>query len=110
MLYGLAIVVVTFGVMAAIAIPKVLAGVATLKVTMCDYRFKMLNAAIEIYKVDTGSYPDNLKQIVRDPLYFTLGEPYCVWGDVFSYNANTHRIVPHNHKRRYNWRELLDLY
>jgi hypothetical protein len=106
MFYGFSLCV-ALCVVATAVIPEVIIGVDTIKTYLCRVKSETLDAAIEIYRIDTGSYPNSLKQIVRDPLYFSWGDAYCAFGDEFIYNEYTHRVAPHNHQRRNTWSQVI---
>ena len=99
-LVELMIVVLILGVLAAIAIPRIM-GSATAKVNACETNIDMINTQIECSYQITGDWPNNLKKITTDTDYFPDGEPRCpVTGSTYSNNLlATNRVDAsgHNH-------------
>jgi len=76
-LIELLIVVIILGALAAIAIPRITTSATTAKQNACNTNVETLNTAIEMYKMDKGSYPGALGTLTSDPCYFPDGAPAC---------------------------------
>ena len=96
-LIELLIVVIILGALAAIAIPRITTSATTAKTNACNTNVDTLNTSIEMYKMDTGSYPGALATITGDPNYYPDGAPACPFGTAYSYNATTNRVDFHSH-------------
>ena len=97
-LIELLIVVIILGALAAIAIPRISTSTTTAKQSACDTNVDTLNTAIEMYKIDQGSYPTALTDVTNDPNYFGSGDvPACPYGDPYVYSTTTHRVTAHSH-------------
>jgi type II secretion system protein G len=96
-LIELLIVVIILGALAAIAIPRITTSATTAKQNACTTNVDTLNTSIEMYKMDTGSYPVALTNVTGDPNYFPSGAPACPFGTVYDYSGTTHRVTVHVH-------------
>ena len=76
-LIELLIVVIILAALSAIAIPRISKSAAAAKANVCKANIDIINSTIEMYKVDTGSYPANLITIVTNTSYFPDGVPKC---------------------------------
>ena len=95
-LVELMIVVLILGALAAIAIPRIMGGAQTARISSCNTNVDMLNSQIELYNANTGSWPAALTDVTGDPNYFPDGAPVCPLGTAYNYNSD-HRVDPHNH-------------
>ena len=95
-LVELMIVVLILGALAAIAIPRIMGGAQTARISACSTNIDMLNSQIELYNANEGSWPGSLAVIGSDPNYFPEGAPTCPIGTAYNYNAND-RIDAHSH-------------
>ena len=97
-LVELMIVVLILGALAAIAIPRIMGGAQTARISACDTNVDMLNSQIELYYATTGSWPTALTDVTSDANYFPdQTAPACPLGTAYNYNATTHRVDEHNH-------------
>ena len=96
-LIELLIVVIILGALAAIAIPRITTSATTAKQNACTTNVDTLNTSIEMYKMDTGSYPASLATVANEPNYFPDGAPTCPFGTAYSYDTTTHRVAVHSH-------------
>ena len=87
-------VVTILGIIAAIIVPRVTVSSDTAKQRVRDHHKATINAAVERYYVDTGSWPANdLSDIGADVNYFPDGIPTNpVDASAYTLNATTHRV------------------
>ncbi len=87
-------VVTLLGVIAAIIVPRVTLSSTTAKQRVRDHHKATINAAVERYYIDTGSWPaNNLSDIGANVNYFPSGIPANpVDGTAYALNATTHRV------------------
>ena len=95
-LVELLIVVLILGALAAIAVPRISQSATTAKINACKTNVDLINTQIEMYKADTGSWPDTIDDVIGNTDYFPDGEPNCPFGTSYSMNAN-HRVPDHGH-------------
>lgn len=89
------LVVVLIGIVATVIMARISNSTDTAKCRSCQHNRFELNAAIERYGVENGSYPTNLSDL-NVPDYFPVGIPVCpVSGAAYSMNATTHRVEGH---------------
>lgn len=91
------IVVLIVGVLAAIAIPRIMGGSEAAKRNVCKSNIDLINSQIELYYTTTGTWPKKLKDVTENLDYFPDGEPECPFGKKYNMN-NDHRINTNNHK------------
>jgi prepilin-type N-terminal cleavage/methylation domain-containing protein len=96
-LVELMIVVLILGALAAIAIPRIMGGAQTARISACSTNIDMLNSQIELYNANEGSWPATLADVTGDPNYFPEGAPVCPLGTAYNYNTSTHRVDAHSH-------------
>jgi general secretion pathway protein G len=98
-LIELLIVVIILGALAAIAIPRITTSATTAKKNACDTNVDTLNTAMEMYKMDKGTYPASVAVLTGDPNYFPDGATsvVCPFGTAYALNATTNRVTPHSH-------------
>lgn len=97
-LVELMIVVLILGALAAIAIPRIMGGAQTARVSACDTNVDMINSQIELYFANEGSWPVALTDVTSDVNYFPdTAPPSCPFGTTYIYNTGTHRVTPHSH-------------
>ena len=87
-------VVTILGIIAAIIVPRVTVSSDNAKQKVRDHHKATINAAVERYYVNEGSWPlDNLTDIGADVNYFPDGIPTDpVSGSAYSLNSTTHRV------------------
>jgi prepilin-type N-terminal cleavage/methylation domain-containing protein len=95
-LVELMIVVLILGALAAIAIPRIMGGAQTARISACSTNIDMLNSQIELFNANEGSWPGSLVAISTDPNYFPDGAPTCPLSTGYNYNASN-RIDAHSH-------------
>jgi type II secretion system protein G len=99
-LIELLIVVIILGALAAIAIPRITTSATTAKTNACKTNVDTLNTAIEMWKMDKGTYPGSVAILVADPNYFPDNAPVCPYSDgtTFPYVLGTNnRVTSHGH-------------
>ncbi len=90
------LVVVLVAIVASIIMVRISDSTDTAKCKACQHNRSELNAAIERYGVETGSYPSNLNDLAV-PAYFPGGVPVCpASGAAYSVNSTSHRIDGHS--------------
>lgn len=87
-------VVTIMGIIAAIIVPRVTVSTTTAKQKVRDHHKATINAAVERYYMDTGSWPnDNLNNIANNTNYFPDGIPVNpVDSSAYTLNTKTHRV------------------
>jgi general secretion pathway protein G len=93
-LVELLIVVLILGVLAAIAIPRIIGGSTLAKKNTCKTNVDVINSQMELYHANNDSYP-TLIVLFADPNYFPDGTPVCPFGTSYSLGANE-RVVDHS--------------
>ncbi len=84
------LIVVILGIIAAIAIPRLMASRAQAEQEACKTNLANLNTAIEKYYFDYGSWPSDLNAL-NNPDYMPDGVPTCPSGGTYSIDGTTHR-------------------
>jgi prepilin-type N-terminal cleavage/methylation domain-containing protein len=88
-------VVVILGVIALVVIPRINFSSTTAKENSCFQNKAEINAAVERYKFENGSLPNNLNKL-DDPAYFPEGIPRCpVSGEKYKLLNPTQRVDGH---------------
>ena len=64
------LVVIIIGIIAIIALPKLLVTKVTAEQKSCDSNLQALRTQVESYEWNTGAYPADLNTILTDPEYF----------------------------------------
>ena len=98
-LVELMLVVFILGAMATVAIPRISHASTAAKVNTCATNIDLINAQLELYHHNTGSWPTMLDDLTKDKDYFPDGEPVCpITGEEYVMNAD-HRVDTsgHNH-------------
>ena len=87
-------VVTILGIIAAIIVPRVTVSSDNAKAKVRDHHKATINAAVERYYVNEGSWPaDDLSDIEIDVNYFPDGVPSDpVSGNPYTLNSTTHRV------------------
>jgi prepilin-type N-terminal cleavage/methylation domain-containing protein len=76
-LVELMIVVLILGVLATIAIPRMMGGATIARTNACKTNIDNFNSQIELYYSTNGTYPVDWEVISKDENYFPDGEPRC---------------------------------
>jgi len=87
-------VVTILGIIAAIIVPRVTVSSDTAKQKVNAHNKATINAAVERWYIDNGSWPANdLSDIGADPNYFPDGLPTNpITGGAYTLNPATHRV------------------
>jgi prepilin-type N-terminal cleavage/methylation domain-containing protein len=87
-------VVTILGIIAAIIVPRVAISSDTAKAKVNSHNKATINAAVERWYVEKGSWPtNNLSDIGADTNYFPDGLPVNpVTSSAYTLNATTHRV------------------
>jgi prepilin-type N-terminal cleavage/methylation domain-containing protein len=96
-LVELLIVVIILGALAAIAIPRITTSSLDAKRNACTTNIDTQNTAIEMFNIDHSAWPAALSDVDGNTTYFPDGSPSCPFGTTYTWNATTHRVVPHAH-------------
>lgn len=84
------------GIIAAIVMPRLTAHTRTAKENCCRQYESDLNAALERYFVDFGSYPNDLSDL--NPDYYPEAIPSCpVDSSAYAIDPVTQRVSSHGH-------------
>jgi prepilin-type N-terminal cleavage/methylation domain-containing protein len=76
-LVELMIVVLILGVLAAVAVPRIMGGSATANANVCKTNIALMNSQTELYHSRSGVWPADLGVVTKDNAYFPDGEPKC---------------------------------
>ena len=93
-LMDLLAVVTILGIIAAIIVPRVAISSDTAKAKVNSHNKATINAAVERWYVEKGSWPaNNLSDIGADTSYFPEGVPVNPTNNsAYSLNATSHRV------------------
>ena len=96
------IVVLVLGALTAIAIPRITGGAYTAGVNACRKNVDIMNSQIELYNSNTGSWPADIGEIVKDPNFFPDGPPECPFRTpyVLIKTNGRNRVADHEHLDR----------
>ncbi len=96
-LVELMIVVLILGVLAAVAIPRIVGGTAAANANACCTNVDMINRQAEKFFLDKGHWPANWNNFKGRPQYFANDPPVCPFGINYIMSNVTHRVAHHNH-------------
>ena len=89
-------VVTILGIIAVVVVPRIGVQGFTAKAKVCDQYVSDVNAAIERYYFDTGSWPAQLSDLTPD--YYPEAIPPCpATGVPYAIDPTTHSVTPHHH-------------
>jgi len=95
-LIELLLVVLILGVLAAIAIPRYLDMTDDAKEHACEANCDTISTQIELYWVETGSYPSNITDITEDTNRFPDGPPVCPKGGSYYMTGENRAACDHS--------------
>jgi prepilin-type N-terminal cleavage/methylation domain-containing protein len=84
-------VVAILGVLAAIAIPRIVQSTTTAKTNVCKTNQSIIDTQVELYYQEEGSWP-TWSIITSDANYFPDGEPCCPSSGTYTIDGTTHRV------------------
>ena len=90
-LIELLVVVAILGVLAAIAIPRIVQSLTTAKLNVCKTNRAIMNTQVELYYHDNDSYP-SLATLTSDANYFPDGEPCCPSSGTYTLDGTIYRV------------------
>ncbi|MHC4243642.1 MAG: competence type IV pilus major pilin ComGC [Planctomycetota bacterium] len=96
-LIELMIVVLILGVLATIAIPRIMGGATIARINACKTNVKMMNRQIMWYYHNESKWPINFNALTTDPNYFPDGSPECTFGNPYTIHGSKHWINQHSH-------------
>ena len=89
-------VVTILGIIAAVIVPRIGVQGFTAKAKVCDQYVSDINAAIERYYFDHGSFPAQLSDLIPD--YYPDAIPPCpATGAAYTIDPTAHAVMPHSH-------------
>lgn len=84
-------VVIIIAVLAAVAIGRIATTTATAKANACKANQAIMNAQIEQYRLDNGTWPATLATVTGSAAYFPDGAPACPADGAYTMNGTTYR-------------------
>ena len=90
-------VVILIGVLAAIAIPRIVTTAGTARQNACHSNIAIMNTQIEQYGLAVGSYPATLGAVADSTTYFPDGAPTCPTGGTYTMDGTTKRVSCSTH-------------
>lgn len=91
-LIELLIVMVILGLLASLVAPTLFSKVSSSKIKTAQTQMKMLSTALDAYRLDMGSYPAELNQLLKsdesgwDGPYMPKSIPKDPWGSDYNYS------------------------
>ncbi len=105
-LVELMIVVLILGVLAAIALPRIMGGATTSRENACQTNVDQINRHLQLYNENTGSWPETLDDFIENTVYYPDGPPECPFGKSYKwktkkgeYRVNVHKTKDHKPKK-----------
>ncbi len=95
-----AIEVLAIGALALIITPIIIIGSTSAKVNVCKANIDSINKQIELYYLNTDTWPSNLEDdILENTDYYPDATPECPFGEKYKMDKDTHRVKidKHNH-------------
>jgi prepilin-type N-terminal cleavage/methylation domain-containing protein len=96
-LVELMIVVLILGVLATVAVPRIVSAVHNSKIKACRTNVNLINRQAEKFFSDKGHWPANWNNFKGRPQYFANDPPVCPFGINYIMSNETHRVAHHNH-------------
>jgi Tfp pilus assembly protein PilE len=100
------VVVILLGILAAIFIPVVSEHIQTSRTNACNTTVTHINRCLEIYRADTDSWPDTLKDFLDNTVYFADGPPECPMLKEYKWKTKKGEYRVEHHKRKDHERKL----
>ncbi len=101
-LIELLIVIVILGSLASLVAPKMFGKEESSKIKIAQTQMKMLETSLDTFRLDVGSYPDNLNELLKsdkkgwDGPYLPKDLPLDPWGNPYVYSATPAGEKPYN--------------
>lgn len=96
-LIELMLIVLILAAVAAVVIPRISHVSAAAQANSCAKNIDLINAQLELYYQNTGSWPTKLDDMTKDKDYFPDGEPLCpITGDEYLMTTD-HRVDTSDH-------------
>ncbi len=89
------IVVLILGAVAAIAIPRITNASKAAKDRACKTNVDIMNRQIELFHLNTGSWPQQLADVTGNTDYFPDGPPECPFGWEYEMSQDNYRVIKH---------------
>jgi len=97
-LIELLIVILILGALSTITVPRIISGSKTAKISACKRNVDIINSQIELYYVNEGAWPADIRNVIQNPDYFPDDGPTaCPFALDYNYDVLTHRVIEHNH-------------
>ncbi|MCF7974387.1 MAG: prepilin-type N-terminal cleavage/methylation domain-containing protein [Phycisphaerae bacterium] len=96
-LVELMVVVLILGALAFMAIPRIGQSVSNAKINTCNANIEIMNKQLELFKAQTGNWPQNYNKFSTNLDYFPDGPPQCPFGTGYKLDTGIYRIIAHNH-------------
>lgn len=93
----LSIVLLILGVLAMIALPKIMEGATIARINACKTNVNTMNRQIIMYYQNENQWPENFDDLTNDPNYFPIGKPECPFGQPYTAHGSNRWIFDHNH-------------
>ncbi len=91
-LIELLIVIVILGLLASLVAPKMFGKEESSKIKIAETQMKMLETALDTFRLDVGAYPDSLSELISsnkknwDGPYLPKEVPADPWGNPYIYS------------------------
>ncbi len=101
-LIELLIVIVILGLLASLVAPKMFGKEESSKIKIAQTQMKMLETSLDTFRLDVGSYPDNLNELLKsdkkgwDGPYLPKDLPLDPWGNPYVYSSTPAGEKPYN--------------
>ena len=89
------IVVLILGAISVIAIPRITNASKAAKDRACKTNVDIINRQIELFHLNTGSWPQQLADVTENTDYFPDGPPECPFGWEYEMSQDNHRVIKH---------------
>lgn len=94
-LVELMVVVLILGALTFVVVPRINASSQEAKEEACTANRKSMDRQIEMYFVNTGSYPGSLSAVAENEDYFPDGPPVCPLEGTYSMNDDKRTVCSH---------------
>ncbi len=91
-LIELLVVVLILGTLTFVAIPRFSRSSTQAKLSACQYSRDIIQRQLEMYFINTGTWPPGYYVFSNNKDYFPDGPPACPFGVQYRINQNRHRV------------------